>query len=116
MVATVFFDWALSFGVGLLFGIFGRPELEASRSRLATRAFALGFAFETIAVLPVALAVYILAPEWMWMYWVDPARLDVGVEVVAFAMYYVSFVAGFLLAPELERVRPRLAWFAWGIG
>ncbi|MGH2740161.1 MAG: hypothetical protein ACRDH6_06740 [Actinomycetota bacterium] len=116
MVETVFFDWALSFGVGLLFGIFGRPEFDRARSRLTTRAFALGFAFETVAVLPIALSVYVLAPDWMWMYWVDSARLSVGVEVFAFAMYYVSFVAGFLLAPELERLRARLAWIVWGMG
>lgn len=115
MVATVFFDWALSLGAGLLFGIFGRPEFDAARSKLATRAFALGLAFETIAVLPIALAVYVLAPDWMWMYWVDSARLSLGVEVLAFAMYYVSFFAGFLLAPELERLRERLAWGVWGL-
>lgn len=116
MIETVFFDWVLSFGVGLLFGIVGRRELESARARQAPRAVRWGFAGQSRAVIPVALALYALAPEWMWMFWVDPGRLSLGVEVFAFGMYYVSFLAGFLLAPELERLRKNLGWGVWAAG
>lgn len=116
MVATVFFDWAMSFGVGLLFGVAGGSALRETPSRLSSRAFRLGIMFETFAVLPIALAVYVLEPDWMWMFWVDSARLPIALEVFAFAMYFVSFLAGFLLAPELERLRAGLAWVAAVVG
>lgn len=113
MVATIFLDWLLSLGVGLLFGRVGLSSLEKGRSRLASRAFRAA-ALTQASLMIVSIALYALSAEWMWMYWADPALLPLGIEVMAFAMYAVAFLAGFLLAPELERLRAGAAWVALG--
>ncbi len=116
MVATVFLDWLLSFGTGLLFGRFGMATFREGRSRLASRAFRDGLLFELVLVVGIALGCYAISADWMWMYWVDPSRLAVGIQIAAFAMYLVAFVAGFLLAPELERLRRGAALWVVGGG
>jgi multisubunit Na+/H+ antiporter MnhB subunit len=113
VVETVFLDWLLSLGVGLLFGRLGMRALEDGRSRLASPAFRAG-ALTQAVLMAVSVTLYALSPEWMWMYWADPAQLPLGIVVLAFAMYAVAFLAGFLLAPELERLRPGAAWWALG--
>ena len=105
VISTVFLDWALSFGAGLLFGLAGRGEVTAARSLFGTRAFRWGLVYLHVGVLAISLTLYGLNPAWMWMYWVDPARLPVVVAVIAFLLYEVCFIGGFALAAELERRR-----------
>lgn len=101
MIETVFLDWGLSLGAGLLFGLAGRRELAAARSKLATRAFRWGLVYLHAGVIAVSLTLYAMNRDWMWMYWVDPRTLPVPVHVAAFALYEVCFLAGFFLASEL---------------
>ncbi len=113
MVETIFLDWLLSLGTGLLFGRLGITTLRPGRSRLSSAGFLAGAAVQVLLT-AVSLSLYALSAEWMWMYWVDPAGLPVGIVVLAFAMYAVAFLAGYLLAPELERIRMGSAWWAVG--
>jgi hypothetical protein len=113
VVETIFLDWLLSLAVGLVFGALGARDGEAPRSRLATPAFRAGALTQGV-LMTVSVALYALSDDWMWMYWADPARIPFGIEVLAFVMYAVAFLAGFLLAPELERLRPGAAWWALG--
>jgi FtsH-binding integral membrane protein len=113
VVETIFLDWLLSLGTGLLFGLVGARTLPPGGSRLRSRAFVLGVLTQLILT-SVSIALYVLSDDWMWMYWVDPARLPLGIEILAFAMYGVAFLAGFLLAPELERLRKGATWWALG--
>lgn len=110
MIATVFLDWGLSFGAGLLFGIAGRGEFAVAPSRVATRPFRWGLAYLHVGVIAISLVLYAMNPDWMWMYWVDPRALPVAVVGAAFALYEVCFLAGFFLATEIDRRRRTLTW------
>ncbi len=98
MVETFFLDWPLSFGVGALFGLAG-----IGAPGFASRAFRTGFAYLQVGIVGIALALFALRPDWMWMYWVDAGALPVAVTVLAFVLYEVCFVAGFAIAQALSR-------------
>lgn len=103
MIETFFLDWGLSFGAGLLFGLAGRREIAASPPGFRTRAFRVGFAYQQAGVVGIAIALWALRPDWMWMYWVPDAPL--ALVALAFALYEIAFVAGFAIAPSVERAR-----------
>lgn len=103
MIATVFLDWGLAFGAGVLFAIFGRAELAGASSRLRTRAFRWGLIYLHAGVLTISITLYAINADWMWMYWVDPRVLPLGIVILTFALYEVCFLAGFLLTAELAR-------------
>jgi hypothetical protein len=112
VIKTVFLDWGLSLGAGLLFGLAGRSETGAGRRAFSTRSFRWGLVYLHAGVIAISLALYVLNRDWMWMYWVDPRTLPVGIHVVAFALYEVCFLAGFALSSELA---PRAAWAIAGV-
>lgn len=110
-MATVFLDWGLAFGAGLLFAIAGRNELAGAAHRLRTRAFRWGFAYLHLGVLSISLTLYAMNADWMWMYWVDPQALPAAIQALAFVLYEVCFLAGFLIAAVIGR---RGAWWLAG--
>jgi hypothetical protein len=110
VIETVFLDWGLALGAGLLFGLAGRNEVASTPSLFRTRAFRWGLAYLHIGVIAISATLYVLEPAWMWMYWVDPTKLPIVVVVLAFVMYEVAYIGGFALAAELERVRRNAAW------
>lgn len=110
MVETIFLDWALSFGAGLLFGMAGRGESASVGALMRTRAFKWGLAYLHIGIIAISAALYVIEPDWMWMYWVDSAGLPVVVVVLSFLMYEAAFFAGFALASEIERQRRNATW------
>jgi hypothetical protein len=105
VVETVFLDWGLSFGAGLLFALAGGAG--ASPRRFQTKAFRWGLAYLHLGVIAISVVLYAMQPDWMWMYWVDASTLPVAVHILAFVIYEVCFLAGFTLGAELERHR---AW------
>ncbi len=107
MIATVFLDWLLSFGTGTLFAIAGHAEVAGAQHRLRARAFRWGMLYLHLGILSISLALYAVERDWMWMYWVDARALPAAIQVLAFALYEVCFIAGFFLAAELQR---RAAW------
>lgn len=114
MVETIFLDWMLSLGVGLLFGRIGEHSHAPGASRLSSAGFRAGVLAQ-VALMAVSVTLYAVSDDWMWMYWVDPAALPFGIVLMAFAMYAVAFLAGFLLAPELDRLRAGSSWVAIGL-
>ena len=52
---------------------------------------------------------YAIEPAWMWMYWVDPARLPLVGVIMVFLLYEACYVAGFVLAAEIEHRRTILS-------
>ena len=110
VIETVFLDWGLALGAGLMFGLAGRGEVASSASLTRTRAFRWGLAYLHIGVLAISLTLYALQPAWMWMYWVDPSHLPLVIVVVAFVLYEVCYLGGFALASELERWRRNSTW------
>jgi hypothetical protein len=107
VVATVFLDWGLSFGAGLLFAMAGRSGARELRFR--SPAFRWGLAYLHLGVIAISVVLYALQPDWMWMYWVDASTLPVAVHIVAFVVYELCFLAGFTLGAELS------AKAAWGL-
>ncbi|MGH2830314.1 MAG: hypothetical protein ACRDJM_07500 [Actinomycetota bacterium] len=101
MIPTVFLDWGLAFGAGTLFALAGRDEISRAARKTRTRAFRWGLAYLHLGVIAISVTLYLIDRDWMWMYWVDPRALPMGIEVLAFLLYEVCFVAGFFLAAEL---------------
>lgn len=110
MIETIFLDWALAFGAGLLFGMAGRGESAAVGALVRTRAFRWGLAYLHVGVIAISVALYLIEPAWMWMYWVDPSRVPVVVVALSFLLYEVCYFAGFALASEIERQRRNATW------
>jgi hypothetical protein len=110
VVETIFLDWALAFGAGLLFGMAGRGESAAVGSLMRTRAFKWGLAYLHLGVIAISASLYVIEPAWMWMYWVDPVRVPIVVVVLSFLLYEVCYFAGFALASEIERARRNATW------
>jgi hypothetical protein len=108
VIETFFLDWPFCFAAGLLFSMAGRREIARASSPYNTKAFRIGFAYTQGGLLGIGIAFYVLRPDWMWMYWADSARIPIVVVALAFALYEISFVAGFALGPLLA-ARPRLA-------
>jgi len=115
VVETVFLDWALAFGAGLLFGMAGRGESASVGALMRTRAFKWGLAYLHIGVIAISATLYAMEPDWMWMYWVDPRRLPIVAVVLVFLVYESCYFAGFALASEIERQRRNATWILTGI-
>ena len=114
MVETIFLDWALCFSAGLLFGMAGRGESASTGKLMGTRAFKWGFAYLHLGIIAVSVTLYVMEPTWMWMYWVNPYVLPIGIAVISFLMYEAAFIAGFAIASELERVKRNATWAVVG--
>ncbi len=67
------------------------------RHVFTTRYFSALMLLETTIILPVGLYFYMFYPDWSWMYLVNPATLNPGVAVMAFAAYPVSAAMGYLV-------------------
>ena len=115
MVETIFLDWGLAFGAGLLFGMAGRGESASVGALVRTRAFRWGLAYLHIGVIAISVTLYAIEPDWMWMYYVDPNTLPLVVVAISFLMYEISYFAGFALASEIERVRRNMTWAVAGV-
>jgi hypothetical protein len=105
VVETVFLDWPLAFGAGLLFGLVGLREVSLNPPGFRTRAFRWGLLYLHLGIIAVSVSAYAVNPDWMWMYYVDARSLPIVVIALVFAMYEAAFIAGFLLGPALERAR-----------
>lgn len=110
MVETIFLDWGLALGAGLLFGMAGRGESASVGALVRTRAFKWGLAYLHIGVIAISVTLYVMEPNWMWMYWVNPVGLPLVVVAISFFLYEVCYFAGFALASEIERVRRNATW------
>lgn len=115
MVETIFLDWGLAFGAGLLFGMAGRGESASVGALVRTRAFRWGLAYLHVGVIAISVTLYALEPNWMWMYYVDPVRLPLVVVAICFFLYEACYFAGFALASELERIRRNVTWAVVGV-
>jgi hypothetical protein len=96
------------FGMGLLFSVAANKAGRPEGSVLGTRHFRLSFAFAVVIGGGIALACYIIEPDWMWMYWVNYREVPLAVVIYAFCGYPTMFVLGYLVAPELGKLRPNL--------
>ncbi len=97
VIKTFIIDWPILILIGLIFGygVKGRPE----GSVFFTRAFGSGKFIVTLFVLIVYYS-YVLAPDWMWMYYVANSDLPRWMVFYVLGLYYFAFFAGFSLTVE----------------
>jgi hypothetical protein len=111
VVATIWFDVILWFIVGSL--VRG-SELVGKRvpdDRVGGRHLALMALAMAVFALPVSIYTYVLAPDWAWMYWVDPRPLPQVVVIVACA---IADVLALVLGARLNVAAARRFGMAGG--
>lgn len=98
--------------MGMLFA--ATMKVSHQGSPLCSRAFIAGSVVVCLFIAIVAYS-YILAPSWMFMYFVDPTLVPTWLIVYFLLLYYVTYVLGFLLHRELHRLSSTVGWVALGI-
>ena len=106
-IETFIIDWPVLTFIGLLFGAFAPEEAPWS-----SRAFKAGLV-TSVAFTATAFISYVVAPDWMWMYFLDPDAVAWSLPVVALA-YPVTFALGFAAALGLRSVSRYLVFGAAG--
>ena len=97
---------------GFLFSKFA-PEIPKD-GWLRTPAFLHGIVYTTIFS-SSALICYLVAPDWMWMYFIPDGTTPSPILIYVFIfLYYVPYIAGFFIGVHLRQSIPR-AWML-GIG
>lgn len=94
--------------LGLVFGAFAPDELW-----WRSRAF-LGGVVSTAAFTIVALVSYAIAPDWMWMYFLDPSEASWAVPFIPVAYLFVYALA-FAAAVAVRRAARGVLWTAIAI-
>lgn len=102
-IETFIIDWPVLLLLGFVFG--GRA---AGDPWWQTRAFAAG-TVSAAAFAAVALVSYSVAPDWMWMYFLDPSDVRWAVPLMAPAYLFVFWVA-FAAAVAARRLGPAALW------
>lgn len=57
-----------------------------------------------------ALLSYVVAPDWMWMYFLEPDEARWTVPLMPFA-YVATYVLGFAAGVSLKQLSMRMVWF-----
>lgn len=98
------------FALGMLF-----PMLFADRFRHPRRGhlfkdelFYVGLLFGSLFGYGTGVVCYRMAPDWMWMYWMDARLVTTPVLLYLAAAYHLSLFAGIMTARELLPYRPGL--------
>jgi hypothetical protein len=102
---TFIIDWPVLVLLGLIFGWFA-PSDRWWR----TRAFAAG-AVSAIAFTSTAMVSYVLAPDWMWMYFLVPEDASWSVPLIPIGFLFV-YALSFAAATALRRVGRTVVWAA----
>jgi hypothetical protein len=97
VILTFIIDWPILILIGLLFGygLKGTP----SRGFFLSRAFITGKVIVTLFVLIVYYS-YLIAPDWMWMYYVADAEMPRWMVFYILILYYFAYAVGFALTVE----------------
>lgn len=103
-IETFIIDWPVLVLIGLVFGGFGARD-----AWWRTPAFYAGFATAAAFTL-VAMLSYLIAPDWMWMYFLDPDEVAWSLPLIPLGYLFV-YVVGFAAAIPL-RAASRRAWWA----
>ena len=94
-IETFIIDWPVLAALGFVFSAFA-PQERWWRSRAFKAGLVAAAVFTTTALIS-----YVIAPDWMWMYFLDPSDVSWTVPFIAPAYLFVyasSFAAGVALA------------------
>ena len=104
-VKTFIIDWPVLLFIGFVFGAF------APRARwFGSRPFVAG-AVSAVAFTLVAFISYAIAPDWMWMYFIDPSDAVWALPAI-FVGYLFFYVLGFAAAIAMSEIGRGLVWGA----
>ena len=101
-IETFIIDWPVLALIGLAFGWFATRD-----AWWRSRAFYAGFATAAVFTL-VAMLSYLVAPDWMWMYFLDPDEVAWSLPLIPVGYLFV-YVVGFAAAIPL-RAGSRRMW------
>jgi hypothetical protein len=108
VIETFIIDWPVLLFLGLLFGSFAPAD-----GWWRSRAFKAGFIAALVFTI-VAFASYAVAPDWMWMYFLDPG--DVAWALPGLVVAYVAaYLLGFAAAIGLKPLGTRALVIAAGV-
>lgn len=94
-IETFIIDWPVLMFLGLLFGSFAPTD-----EPWGSRAFKIG-AGVAVVFTGTAFASYVVAPDWMWMYFVAPDPIAWTLPLIAIG-YLVTFGLGFAAAQGIR--------------
>lgn len=105
MIETFIIDWPVLMIIGLVFGLFA-PEEDWWRSRAFVGGFVAASAFTLVALIS-----YGIAPDWMWMYFLESSEVSWIVPFIPLAYLFV-YALSFAGAVSLVRTRKTFLWTA----
>lgn len=104
---TVPIDAALTTTLGTAFYAAAKKHIPSDRPLLTGPYYGWGMVYNVVVGMGIAVAAYMINPDWMWMYWVDTSRLSPWFTIYVFLMYPAMFTLGFLLADQAEKIKTR---------
>jgi len=112
---TVPFDIVLSFIFGAVIALAGSARVREVKSAFLNPYFLAAILFEVCFFLPFGVYLYYFYPDWSWMYFFDPGKLELRtlklLGFLAMAGYLGSLILGFQVAQFLIRQgRGKVAW------
>ncbi len=106
-VKTFIIDAPVMLAFGFAFSWF--YERAEGKGLFASRAFIHGMIFASTFNLSVVFS-YLVAPDWMWMYYPFSSETSVpGLVYIFIFLYYVPFILGYMLGARWRERRP----WAW---
>ena len=108
MIATFIIDWPV---LGLLGFVFGASASGDAWWR--SRAFRAGLVSAAVFT-GTAIVSYFVAPDWMWMYLIEPETLSWTVPFMVPAYLFV-YAVSFAAAVALRAAGPVLVWVCAGV-
>lgn len=104
-MATIPFNLLFCLLLGLCFTACARTQLE-SGAEPWRRELGLVLSFAVLTVAPIASYLYLMYPDWSWMYLVPPARLPRGIGLAVVVVTTLMAPVGFLLGWIALRLLP----------
>ena len=101
MVPTFIIDWPILILIGLAFSYGVRGE--HSGSLVFSRAWISGKLIVT-AFVGIVYYSYLLAPDWMWMYFVPADSLPAWMVFYGLILYYFAYASGFFVGREIAKL------------
>jgi len=108
VVKTFPLDFLLSLGLGMMFSMAQDEKEKEKTSVFRSVYFRVGLAYHFVVAFGVALACYILYPDWMLMYYADSKKVPRAIIAYIFTGYFAMYTLGFLVVPALRKRREKL--------
>ena len=109
MIPTFIIDEPVLIFLGIMAGLFVPKGYRGSL--FASRAFWIG-SYLSLGFIALAAFGYAVAPDWMFMYFIEASRVPFWMVLYAFILYFCLYLLGFFLAIELGKAHRSAPWIA----